>query len=279
MLSKMIKGVGHLGLLVQDIEKAEAFYVNKLGFKPFYKKIVIDSDAGALDVDFLQLENLVLEIFRPLGSQKVIPSQTGVLDHFAIKAPELEQCVEKGLADGLQFHESTKDGIVFYENLGEMGVKGANFHGINGEVVEMCKDILHDHGKSGLCGWAHLAIRVSNLQKSMGFYESLGFTRGKEGYLETESGRISIGFMELGEFQLELIENLQAGEKLPDGCLDHVALRVVDIYDAFRLCREKGFQLGSNTVKELSLFPSGIKYFMVQGPDGEKIELYWMMNY
>lgn len=278
-MAQLVNGIQHLGIPATDIDKAVNFYVNKLGFELVHRKTVMDTFGCALEAAFVQLGDMVIELYKPAGSEKEIAGRKdGVLDHFAIDAPDFEACARMGFSRGLSLHESTKDGSVFYEHVGPKGVHGVNFVGANGEVVEFCHDFSKNYGvKTGLQGWSHLAIKVRDLECSVKFYEKLGFTKCADGYLDTPTGRLIIGFVENHGFQMEIIQVTEAMRAELDGRraghIDHFALDVKDISEAYYACKQAGCKLVTPMIKELSLFEHGIKYFIIEGPDGEFIEM------
>lgn len=273
-----IKGVAHLGIAAKDMDAAVGFYEKKLGFRMIHRSIAMDIPNGALEAAFLQLDDLQVELCKPFGagSQGGLRSG-GVLDHFAIDAPDFEACESLALKNGLQLHASTKDGSVFYDTIGPAGVKGINFSGPGGEVIEFCHDYSKSYGnKRRLAGWSHLALKAEDISRSVHFYEKLGFQRCADGYLDTPDGRLIIQFIEYRGFQMELI---QVGPALSkrlreqnSGAIDHVAFEVQDVDEAFLWCRRAGFCMETQLIKELSLFEHGVRFFMVAGPDGERIE-------
>lgn len=273
-----IKGVAHLGIAVKDMNAAVGFYEKKLGFRLIHRSIAVDIPNGALEAAFLQLGDLQVELCKPvgIGNQSRVRSG-GVLDHFAMDAPDFEACESMAMEKGLKLHDSTKDGSVLYDTIGPAGVKGVNFAGPSGEVVEFCHDFSKSYGnKKGLAGWSHLALKVEDLSRSMQFYEKLGFTKCADGYLDTPKGRLTIGFMECRGFQMEIIQvGSMASEELRKqnpGAIDHVAFAVSGVEEAFLWCRRAGFCMETQVIKELSLFEHGVRFFMVTGPDGERIE-------
>jgi len=58
-----------------------------------------------------------------------------------------------------------------------------------------------------------------------------------------------------------------------DGLIDHIALQVKDIYQAFDTLRSSGFSPIEEAPVELSILEGGIRYFTVRGPTKEKIQL------
>ena len=171
----------------------------------------------------------------------------------------------------------TPEGLTFYEHLGEKGVRGINFYGPGGEVLEFCRDeALAYHGKSGLTGWSHLALKVENMESTENFYGKMGFRTISRGYLSTPEGDIQIHYLEKAGFVIEVLEMIGSGlEELrqrKEGRLDHIALRVRNAREAFDEARKSGFSMRNHTIQELPLLEKGIRFFFVSGPDGEKVE-------
>lgn len=276
-LSDNINGLQHLGIPVVNLKEAAAWYEEKLGFKKVHEKIVLNP--GKIDVAFMQLKDLTLELYQPSGSEvrEIEGRRDGIIDHYAIDTPDLEVCTERAYAEGLALHQSTREGITFYEHLGSAGVEGVNFTGPNLEVVELCHDLsVNYRGKTGLQGLAHVAVKVRSLKNSIGFYGKLGFCRIGGGYLDTPDGRLEIAFLLHKGFTLELIQMTGAGlEELRTrgaGHIDHIALDVTDIQEAFYEAKKSKLQVLDYLVQELPFFEHGVKFFTVMGPDGEKIE-------
>ena len=66
-------------------------------------------------------------------------------------------------------------------------------------------------------GLQHIGIPSEDIQKSIAFYEALGFTK----IYETMNGEEKVAFMELGNLVLELYGNRPIkGER---GAIDHIA--------------------------------------------------------
>ena len=159
----------------------------------------------------------------------------------------------------------------------EKGVRGINFYGPGGEVLELCREEAADyHGKTGLSGWSHLALKVENLERTEAFYGKMGFQVRSKGYLPTPEGDIRIHYLEKCGFVMEVLEMTGSGleelKQRKEGRLDHIALRVRDIREAFDGARKNGYPLLNHTIQELPLLEKGIRFFFVIGPDGEKVE-------
>jgi lactoylglutathione lyase len=127
-----------------------------------------------------------------------------------------------------------------------------------------------------LTGLQHLGVPVTNLEASRAFYKRLGFTEALLTELPTEQGTIHVSFLQLGNFILELYQ--LAGEELAeiatrrDGHIDHFALDVRDIDAAFAAVRAAGLMPLEDAPVYLPFWEKGIRYFVVRGPDGEKVE-------
>ena len=166
-LENEIIGVDHLGILTGDLKRDVAWYEEKLGFEKIQQRIVVMN--GRTEIALLKKENLVLELVEPAGRLKdeAAHLSNGKWDHFAMEAPELEREAALAKEKGLKVHLSTPEGLTFYEHLGEKGMRGINFYGPGGEVLEFCRDeALAYHGKSGLTGWSHLALKVENMEST-----------------------------------------------------------------------------------------------------------------
>lgn len=276
-LENEIIGVDHLGILTGDLKRDVAWYEEKLGFEKIQQRIVVMN--GRTEIALLKKENLVLELVEPAGRLKdeAAHLSNGKWDHFAMEAPELEREAALAKEKGLKVHLSTPEGLTFYEHLGEKGVRGINFYGPGGEVLEFCRDeALAYHEKSGLTGWSHLALKVENMESTENFYGKMGFRTISRGYLSTPEGDIQIHYLEKAGFVIEVLEMIGSGlgelRQRKEGRLDHIALRVRNAREAFDEERKSGFSMRNHTIQELPLLEKGIRFFFVSGPDGEKVE-------
>ena len=129
-----------------------------------------------------------------------------------------------------------------------------------------------------ITGFQHLGIPVSDLEKSIHFYEHMGFRIENRSEFKETGGVTRVAFMELGNFCLELYQTPEGVAVSRDaGPIDHFALDVRDIDEAFQVFKEEGFSIVEDKPVFLPLRLNGVKYFMVLGPDGEKVELNQLM--
>lgn len=113
-------------------------------------------------------------------------------------------------------------------------------------------------------GLQHIRIPVSDLKRSIAFYERIGFSPA----LVTENEGVSVAFLKLGDLVLELYQNGLATERI--GAIDHFAINVTDVDRVHALA--KADQLEIIEEGQLPYWENGVKYFTILGPDSEKVE-------
>lgn len=131
--------------------------------------------------------------------------------------------------------------------------------------------------QDNLQGLQHLGIPVTNLERSKDFYAQLGFIEAMRTDIQPQTEVIRVAMMQHENFTIELYqlgqEDLQEIAKRADGHIDHVALNVLDIEQAYMEIKAAGLEiLEDNAPIYLPFWEHGVKYFTVRGPDGEKIE-------
>lgn len=123
----------------------------------------------------------------------------------------------------------------------------------------------------------HIGIPVSNIQKSIGFYEKFGFTNVMPSTFEIEGEKGGIvAMMKRDSIILELYQMpasyLTEIKNRKDGNIDHIAFDVDDIELAFTTIKENHFTILEKEPVFLNFWNKGCKYFNVLGPDGERLE-------
>ena len=141
-------------------------------------------------------------------------------------------------------------------------------------IAQMEKNILLSNNITGL---QHIGIPVTNLLKSVAFYERFGFERVMSAKVPQDNNPpIQVGMMKLGDVIVELYQLTgQEWKELTtrsDGHIDHVAFNVKDIDAAFREINQAGIPTIEKAPVFLDFWGKGCKYFAVRGPDGEKLE-------
>ena len=123
----------------------------------------------------------------------------------------------------------------------------------------------------------HIGIPVSNIQKSIGFYEKFGFTNVMPSTFEIEGEKGGIvAMMKRDSIILELYQMpasyLTEIKNRKDGHIDHIAFDVDDIELAFTTIKENHFTILEKEPVFLNFWNKGCKYFNILGPDGERLE-------
>jgi catechol 2,3-dioxygenase-like lactoylglutathione lyase family enzyme len=131
--------------------------------------------------------------------------------------------------------------------------------------------------QGNLQGLQHLGLPVTDLERSKAFYMQLGFTEAMRMNIQPQREVIRVAMMEHENFTIELYElGLEERREIAarsDGHIDHVALNVLDIEQAYAEIKSAGIEiLEDDAPVYLPFWKSGVKYFTVRGPDGEKVE-------
>ena len=121
--------------------------------------------------------------------------------------------------------------------------------------------------KENLTGLEHVGIPTADLDKTIAFYESLGFAA----ILRTNipnGGKVA--FLQLGNVVVETYESADAAGR--PGAIDHLALKARDIEAAFASVQALGYELASDGIEFLPFWENGVRFFTFYGPNREKIE-------
>lgn len=117
-------------------------------------------------------------------------------------------------------------------------------------------------------GVQHLGIPVSDIDKTIEFYKSLGF---KPVLLtENKAANERVAFLQLGNLIIEAYGNKETEKK--SGAIDHVALDVKNIDALYEEICKEGHKVIEGKVMSLPFWENGVKFFTILGPDNEKIE-------
>lgn len=114
-------------------------------------------------------------------------------------------------------------------------------------------------------GLEHIGIKTKDLEKGILFYtQVLGFTLVNR----MKPGDAELVFLRLGETVIELVESKEGD--LGDGVVNHIALRVPDIFAAADYLKFHGVECVSS--EPMPIGESKYNFFF-RGPSGEKLEL------
>lgn len=117
-------------------------------------------------------------------------------------------------------------------------------------------------------GLQHVGLPTNDLKATIAFYESLGFETVYQ--VRNEAAGEDVAFLRLKNLTIEAYENGQAA--MQSGAIDHIAIDVVDVEAAYRLAQEQGYQIVSNGVEFLPFWQNGVKFFILLGPNQERVE-------
>lgn len=123
---------------------------------------------------------------------------------------------------------------------------------------------------------AHIGLRTQNIAAAREFYRSLGFEPERQIEIEEARGTIVVQFMQIQGTVLELYQlPWQADARAPqDSGIDHLAWQVADLSAAERWIISLGYPLVEGPCDH----PAGCRYFMIAGPDGERVEFLQPLN-
>ena len=122
--------------------------------------------------------------------------------------------------------------------------------------------------KEFITGLQHIGLPTNDLDETIRFYELLGFENVYQTVNEKANERVA--FLQFGSLMVETYENRNAA--LKEGAWDHVALDVTDIDAAYQFAKEQGFPFVEEEIQFLPFWSKGVKYFVILGPNKEKVE-------
>ena len=114
-------------------------------------------------------------------------------------------------------------------------------------------------------GFQHLGIPTKDINKTIAYYQMIGFTLAHE----TMNGTNRVAFLKWKDLVIETYESDQVSEVT--GVVDHIAMNVKEIDAAYEYITG----LGVKILEEITFLPfweKGIKYFLTEGPNKERLE-------
>ena len=114
-----------------------------------------------------------------------------------------------------------------------------------------------------LTGLQHIGIPTQDIQATVAFYQGLGF----QITWQTEKG--DVVFLKLSD----LVVETYLGDTNPrTGAIDHLTINVTDIRKVFDDVKAAGYTLTDPEIITLPFFDKGCSYFMIEGPNKERVE-------
>lgn len=120
-----------------------------------------------------------------------------------------------------------------------------------------------------MLGLQHIGIPTFNVAESVKFYQRLGFTVLFEQHAVAGSGT-HVVFLECGGIVVECYE-AQGGSRR-SGAIDHIAIRTGDIDACYDDVVNLNLTVVTDGIGFLPYFENGIRYFIISGYNGERIE-------
>ena len=104
-------------------------------------------------------------------------------------------------------------------------------------------------------GLQHIGVPTGDMDATIHFYHALGFETIFETVNAEAGGRVN--FFKLGDLVIETYEVTDPA-KAP-GAVDHIAINVKDIEEAFRFVNEAGLNNTNDIIHSLPFFENGVK--------------------
>jgi lactoylglutathione lyase len=122
----------------------------------------------------------------------------------------------------------------------------------------------------------HVGIPVTDINRSVIFYESLGFKNVMDSSFMHNGDKGLVVMMKSGEVIIELYQmpeqELKEIRKRSNGHIDHIAFDVEDVAAVFSTLKNTSFTILEEAPVFLPFWKNGCKYFNITGPDGERLE-------
>ena len=120
-----------------------------------------------------------------------------------------------------------------------------------------------DSFRNNVTGIQHLGIPTGDLNRTIEFYQGLGFE-----LIWQNPGEVA--FLQNGTL---VIETYAVDEPaMQNGAIDHVALNVQNIEAAWSDAQACGYETEDKSINFLPFFERGVKFFTIIGPNREKVE-------
>jgi predicted enzyme related to lactoylglutathione lyase len=120
--------------------------------------------------------------------------------------------------------------------------------------------------KDNLTGLQHLGIPTKDIDKTIAYYQMIGFTLAHE----TMNGENRVAFLKWKDLIIETYESDQVSEVT--GVVDHIAMNVLDIEAAYEHITSLDVKILEGITCLPTFWGKGIKYFLTEGPNKERLE-------
>ena len=115
-------------------------------------------------------------------------------------------------------------------------------------------------------GLQHIGLPTAEVQKTIDFYQGLGFTIATRHDI---NGR-DFAFMQMGNLLIEVIPNDKP--TMRTGAVDHICLNVTKIEDLYNKIKGAGYKMIDQNIVDIAFWEKGARYVFIEGPNKERIE-------
>ena len=122
--------------------------------------------------------------------------------------------------------------------------------------------------KNQITGIQHIGIPTNDIDKTITFYQGLGFEIALTTVNKAANERVA--FMKMNNLIIETYENQRAVMRA--GAIDHIAMDVTDINHVYNEVKAAGYNIVHDSVQFLPFWEYGIKFFTIVGPNEEMLE-------
>lgn len=117
-------------------------------------------------------------------------------------------------------------------------------------------------------GVQHIGIPTDDIEKTVLFYEGLGFDKVYETYNKNVDQKVA--FLKLGNLMIETYEEENISDA--DGAINHIAMDCSKIHKLYNFVIAEGYELLTDGIQGLDFWENGIQYFIIEGPNKERLE-------
>lgn len=119
-----------------------------------------------------------------------------------------------------------------------------------------------------ITGIQHIGIPTNDIDKTVTFYQGLGFEIAHS--IFNEAANEKVVFLKMKNVMIESYENHCAVMKA--GAIDHIAMDVNNIDFLYNEMKAAGYNMVHDSVQFLPFWEKGIRFFIIIGPNEEKLE-------
>lgn len=116
-------------------------------------------------------------------------------------------------------------------------------------------------------GIQHIGIPTEDMEATCSFYEGLGFEKVHQAVINDGQ---HVSFLKFGNLVIETYEEPTVKQA---GAINHLAINCTDIDGAYAFAQANDYKIVSEGIEELPFWEKGIRFFIIEGPNQERIEI------